>query len=206
MGILTEQEFHSMKFSCQVETSSSLNPVEPAPSKSSPGLNWDIEVQVDQVRLVSEPPVRENIVFAAQTTRASEPPIVEKPISISSSSSSHTSKKSVSQTTSMSTSMKSSSQSSTTMTSKKSTSSRNVQINVGSKRSVVAVSANSLADERKLSKLMNPRGRKVTRQGDWLVFTEKVGILTSQNGVQQVREERVRINSEDLNRLVSLGF
>merc|ERR1739838_87222 len=106
----------------------------------------------------------------------------------------------------MSTSMKSSSQSSTTMTSKKSTSSRNVQINVGSKRSVVAVSANSLADERKLSKLMNPRGRKVTRQGDWLVFTEKVGILTSQNGVQQVREERVKINSEDLGRLVSLGF
>merc|ERR1711971_849840 len=177
---LTEQEFHSMKFSCQVETSSSLNPVAPAPSKSSPGLNWDIEVQVDQVRLVSEPPVRENIVFAAQTTRASEPPIVEKPISISSSSSSsQTSKKSVSQTTSMSTSMKSSSQSSSTMTSKKSTASRNVQINVGSKKkSVVAVSANSMAEERKLSKLMNPRGRKVTRQGDWWVFTEKkVGIL-----------------------------
>ena len=197
-----------MKFSCQVETSSSLNPVQTAPAKTSPGLQWDIQVHVDQVRLVSEPPTREveNIVFAAQTTRASEPPIVEKPISISSSSSSHTSKKSISQTTSMSTSMKSSSQSSTTMTSKKSTSSRNVQINVGQKRSVVAVSASSLAEERKLSKLMNPRGRKVTRQGDWLVFTEKVGILTSQNGVQQVREERVRINSEDLNRLVSLGF
>ena len=195
-----------MKFSCQVETSSSLNAVQPAPAKTTAGLNWDIQVHVDQVRLVSEPPVKEveNIVFAEQTTRASEPPIVEKPISISSSS--HTSKKSMSQTTSMSTSMKSSSQSSTTMTSKKSTSSRNVQINVGSKRSVVAVSASSLADERKLSKLMNPRGRKVTRQGDWLVFTEKVGILTSQNGVQQVREERVKINSEDLNRLVSLGF
>ena len=195
-----------MKFSCQVETSSSLNAVQPAPAKTTAGLNWDIQVHVDQVRLVSEPPVKEveNIVFAEQTTRASEPPIVEKPISISSSS--HTSKKSMSQTTSMSTSMKSSSQSTTTMTSKKSTSSRNVQINVGSKRSVVAVSASSLADERKLSKLMNPRGRKVTRQGDWLVFTEKVGILTSQNGVQQVREERVKINSEDLNRLVSLGF
>ena len=93
------------------------------------------------------------------------------------------------------------------MTSKKSTASRNVQINVGSKKkSVVAVSANSMAEERKLSKLMNPRGRKVTRQGDWLVFTEKVGILTSQNGVQQVHEERVRINAEDLGRLVSLGF
>ena len=194
-----------MKFSCQVETSSSVNPVQKGPAKTSAGLNWDIQVHVDQVRLVSEPPVREveNIVFAAQTTRASEPPIVENPISISSS---QTSKKSVSQTSSMSTSMKSSSQSSTTTTSKKSTSSRNVQINVGSKRSVVAVSANSLAEERKLSKLMNPRGRKVTRQGDWLVFTEKVGILTSQNGVQQVREERVKINSEDLARLVGLGF
>merc|ERR1712130_149848 len=167
------------KFSCQVETSSSVNPVQKGPAKTSAGLNWDIQVHVDQVRLVSEPPVREveNIVFAAQTTRASEPPIVENPISISSS-----------------------------QTSKKSTSSRNVQINVGSKRSVVAVSASSLAEERKLSKLMNPRGRKVTRQGDWLVFTEKVGILTSQNGVQQVREERVKINSEDLDRLVGLGF
>merc|ERR1711981_683794 len=143
---------HTMKFSCKVETSSSVNPdAQPAPSKTSAGLNWDIQVHVDQVRLVSEPPTREveNIVFAAQTTRASEPPIVEKPISISSSSSTHqsTSKKSISQTTSMSTSMKSSSQSSTTMTSKKSTSSRNVQMNVCSKRSVVAVSASSLADE-----------------------------------------------------------
>merc|ERR1711874_917157 len=103
--------------------------------------------------------------------------------------------------------MKSSSQTSTTGSSKKSVSSRNVQINVGSKKkSVATMSSSSMAEERKLSKLLNPRGRKVTRQGDWLVFTEKVGILTSQNGVQQVREERVRINSEDLNRLVSLGF
>ena len=60
--------------------------------------------------------------------------------------------------------------------------------------------------ERRLSKLMNPRNRKVTRQGDWLVFTEKIGILTSQNGVQQVKEERVRINAEDLDKLKSLGF
>merc|ERR1719337_632060 len=109
-----------MKFSCKVETSSSVNPAQPAPSsKTSHGLNWDIQVHVDQVRLVSEPPIREteNIVFWGQTTRASEPPIVEKPLSTSSSS--NTSKKSISQTTSMSTSMKSSSQSSSTMTSKK---------------------------------------------------------------------------------------
>merc|ERR1712126_275484 len=96
--------------------------------------------------------------------------------------SSHTSKKSISQSSSsMSTSMKSSSQ--TVTSSKKSVSSRNVQINVGSKKkSVAAMSSSSMAEERKLSKLLNPRGRKVTRQGDWLVFTEKVGILTSQRG------------------------
>merc|ERR1712226_1232270 len=62
-------------------------------------------------------------------------------------------------------------------------------------------SSSSMAEERKLSKLMNPRGRKVTRMGDYLVFTE-----TSQNGVQQVREERVKINSEDLAKLVEMGF
>merc|ERR1712226_1375023 len=62
-------------------------------------------------------------------------------------------------------------------------------------------SSSSMAEERKLSKLMNPRGRKVTHMGDYLVFTE-----TSQNGVQQVREERVKINSEDLAKLVEMGF
>merc|ERR1719474_550013 len=199
-----------MKFTCQVETSSSLNPVQPAAGKAKPGRNWDIQVRVDQVRLVSEPPANdfEKLIFADQTTRASEPPpIFENQISTTASS--HTSKKSISQSSSstMSTSMKSSSQTSTTVTSKKSVSSRNVQINVGSKKkSVAAMSSSSMAEERKLSKLLNPRGRKVTRQGDWLVFTEKVGILTSQNGVQQVREERVKINSEDLERLVGLGF
>ena len=206
----TERQSRTMKFTCQVETSSSLNPVQPAAGKVKPGRNWDIQVRVDQVRLVSEPPANdvEKLIFADQTTRASEPPpIFENQISTTASS--HTSKKSISQSSSssMSTSMKSSSQTSTTVSSKKSVSSRNVQINVGSKKkSVAAMSSSSMAEERKLSKLLNPRGRKVTRQGDWLVFTEKVGILTSQNGVQQVREERVKINSEDLDRLVGLGF
>ena len=195
-----------MKFTCQVETSSSLNPVQPAAGKVKPGRNWDIQVRVDQVRLVSEPPANdvEKLIFADQTTRASEPPpIFENQISTTASS--HSSKKSISQ--SSSSSMSTLSQTSTTVSSKKSVSSRNVQINVGSKKkSVAAMSSSSMAEERKLSKLLNPRGRKVTRQGDWLVFTEKVGILTSQNGVQQVREERVKINSEDLDRLVGLGF
>merc|ERR1719228_1882672 len=137
-----------MKFTCQVETSSSLNPVQPAAGKVKPGRNWDI-----QVRLVSEPPANdvEKLVFADQTTRASEPPpIFEKQISTTASS--QTSKKSISQSSSssMSTSMKSSSQTSTTVTSKKSVSSRNVQINVGSKKkSVAAMSSSSMAEERK---------------------------------------------------------
>jgi hypothetical protein len=85
---------------------------------------------------------------------------------------------------------------------RKPSSARSVQINGGTKKATVGRSD----EDRKLSMLVNPRGRKVTRQGDWLVFTEKVGLLTSQNGVQQVREQRVKINSEDLDRLLSLGF
>ena len=200
-----------MKFTCQVETSSSLNPAQPAAGKVKPGRTWDIQVRVDQVRLVSEPPANdvEKLVFADQTTRASEPPpIFENQISTTASS--QTSKKSISQSSSssMSTSMKSSSQTSTTVTSsKKSVSSRNVQINVGSKKkSVAAMSSSSMAEERKLSKLLNPRGRKVTRQGDWLVFTEKVGVLTTQAGTQQVQEKRVRVGSDDLEKLVELGY
>ena len=60
--------------------------------------------------------------------------------------------------------------------------------------------------ERKMSWITNMKGRKVTRQGDFVVITEKVGLVTSQSGVQLVREERVHINSEDYDRLVKLGF
>merc|ERR1712004_185463 len=153
----------TMKFTCQVETSSSLNPVQPAAGKVKPGRNWDIQVRVDQVRLVSEPPANdvEKLIFADQTTRASEPPpIFENQISTTAAS--QISKKSISQSSSsMSTSMRSSSQTSTTVSSKKSVSSRNVQINVGSKKKSVAAmsSSSSMAEERKLSKLLNPRGQ-----------------------------------------------
>jgi len=61
-------------------------------------------------------------------------------------------------------------------------------------------------ETRKVSNKINSRGRKVSRQGDWLVFTERVGVLTTQNGVQQIREERVRINSDDLADLIAMGF
>ena len=47
---------------------------------------------------------------------------------------------------------------------------------------------------------------QVSRQGDWLVFTEKVGVLTTQAGTQQVQERRVRVGSDDLEKLVDLGY
>jgi len=40
--------------------------------------------------------------------------------------------------------------------------------------------------------------RKVSRQGQWLLIQEKVGLLTTQNGTQQIHEKRIRINEEDL--------
>ena len=73
-----------------------------------------------------------------------------------------------------------------------------------------------------LQKAMRKRSRKVTsrntlniltvwlvqvsRQGDWLVFTEKVGVLTTQAGTQRVQEKRVRVGSDDLEKLVELGY
>ena len=39
---------------------------------------------------------------------------------------------------------------------------------------------------------------QVSRQGEWLVIQEKVGLLTTQNGTQQIHEKRIRINEQDL--------
>eukprot|EP00088_Acartia_fossae_P064292 TRINITY_DN7908_c0_g1_i3.p1 TRINITY_DN7908_c0_g1~~TRINITY_DN7908_c0_g1_i3.p1 ORF type:complete len:165 (-),score=61.86 TRINITY_DN7908_c0_g1_i3:257-751(-) len=45
---------------------------------------------------------------------------------------------------------------------------------------------------------MRKSSRKVSRQGEWLVIQEKVGLLTTQNGTQQIHEKRIRINEQDL--------
>merc|ERR1719430_1223441 len=50
------------------------------------------------------------------------------------------------------------------------------------------------------------KGRKVSRQGEWLVFTERSGLLTTQNGTQQVIEKRVKLEFGDLEKLKDLGF
>ena len=47
---------------------------------------------------------------------------------------------------------------------------------------------------------------QVSREGDFLVFVEKQGLLTTQNGTQQIIERRVRLGGTDLNTLEELGF
>ena len=45
---------------------------------------------------------------------------------------------------------------------------------------------------------IQPNLFKVSRMGEWLIIQERVGLLTTQNGTQQIHEKRIRINEEDL--------
>ena len=47
---------------------------------------------------------------------------------------------------------------------------------------------------------------QVSREGEWLVIRERTGVLTTQNGTQQIRERRVRITEEELAKLEELGY
>ena len=46
----------------------------------------------------------------------------------------------------------------------------------------------------------------MSREGDFLVFVEKKGLLTTQNGTQQISERRVRLGDHDQTVLEELGF
>ena len=48
-------------------------------------------------------------------------------------------------------------------------------------------------------KMMRKPSRKVSREGDYLVIQDRLGVLMSQTGAQQVREKRVLINSDEYN-------
>ena len=193
-----------MRFSVDVETESSLTADIPRCSKT-PGrsLTWDITVALDQVKLLAEPaaPLEVRVLEARkveQPARAPLPTVAEVPTASSAAlqppQPPRATEAPVAAVPRPQTPVKKTS--------------RAVQMNVGMKKNSVVGgrSEASLEAERKLSKLMNPKGRKVTRMGDWLVFTEKVGVVTSQNGVQQERVTRVKINEEDLDRLKGLGF
>merc|ERR1712126_405664 len=170
----------TMKFSVEVETNSSLYPAPGHDNQNLSGLNWDIIVEVEQVEQLPQQEQQQLIKEVEQQQHQEQQ--IEQEIRETESVSSMSKK-----------------------TRTISSSGRSIQINGGPKK-VETSTSSAIAEERKLSQLMNPRGRKVTRMGDYLVFTERNGILTSQNGVQQVKEERVKINAEDLARLVEMGF
>merc|ERR1711990_686910 len=44
-----------------------------------------------------------------------------------------------------------------------------------------------------IQRAMRKRSRKVSREGDFLLLVEKNGLLTTQSGVQEVHERRVRL-------------
>lgn len=61
-------------------------------------------------------------------------------------------------------------------------------------------------EEELIRRAMRKTSRKVSREGQWLVIREKTGVLTTQNGTQQIREKRVRITEEELVKLEELGY
>ena len=48
-------------------------------------------------------------------------------------------------------------------------------------------------------KMMRKPSRKISREGDYLVIQDRLGVLMSQTGAQQVLEKRVLINSNEYN-------
>lgn len=61
-------------------------------------------------------------------------------------------------------------------------------------------------EEELIQKAMRKKSRKVSREGDFLVFVEKKGILTTQNGTQQITEKRIKLGGEEMEALEEMGF
>jgi len=61
-------------------------------------------------------------------------------------------------------------------------------------------------EEELIQRALRRKTRKVSRQGDWVIFTEKQGVLTTQNGTQQITEKRVKLGTHDLEKLIELGY
>eukprot|EP00090_Calanus_glacialis_P012749 TRINITY_DN2136_c0_g1_i2.p1 TRINITY_DN2136_c0_g1~~TRINITY_DN2136_c0_g1_i2.p1 ORF type:complete len:153 (-),score=49.41 TRINITY_DN2136_c0_g1_i2:150-608(-) len=61
-------------------------------------------------------------------------------------------------------------------------------------------------EEELIQRVMRKKSRKVSRQGEYVIFTEKQGLLTTQNGTQQIVERRIKLGSHDLEKLMELGY
>jgi len=55
-------------------------------------------------------------------------------------------------------------------------------------------------EEELVRQAMRKSSRKVSREGEWLVLREKTGLLTTQNGTQQIHERRIKISEGELSR------
>lgn len=53
-----------------------------------------------------------------------------------------------------------------------------------------------------IRQVMRKTSRKVSREGEWLVFREKTGLLTTQNGTQLVKETRVKLGTPEFAALI----
>ena len=58
---------------------------------------------------------------------------------------------------------------------------------------------------RKLAAQRKP-SRKISREGDYVVISEKRGVKTSQAGAQEITEERVLINSDEYFYMMQQGL
>jgi len=167
-----------MKFSVAVETESKLFH-SPAEGNTSPNpLNWNIQVLVDQQEFAPLP------VNGGSTLKSSLAPISE----VDGANSVTGKRVSVSQGMG-------------------DRSRKESHITINKKKSVAPMDMRTTPEDDILRKLsLAARGRKVSRQGEWIILQEKVGVITSQNGVQQVREKRVKLGSSDLEKLIELGY
>jgi hypothetical protein len=51
-------------------------------------------------------------------------------------------------------------------------------------------------------KMTRKPSRKISREGDYLLIQEKLGVLMSQTGAQQVKETRVLIDSDEYHYII----
>ena len=57
-------------------------------------------------------------------------------------------------------------------------------------------------EEELRKKMLRKPSRKISREGDYLVVQERLGVLMSQTGAQQVRKNRYLINSDEYKAVV----
>jgi len=64
-------------------------------------------------------------------------------------------------------------------------------------------SSRAAAEEEEIRrKMVRKPSRKISREGDYLLIQEKIGVLMSQTGAQQIKETRVLIDSDEYHHVI----